>query len=324
MAAKAMTLQEFVSRAITKHGADAYDYSEVVMRGTKKSIFITCNKCGERFESTPARHLRGCGCSHCARINRQIPFEEFVAMAKAKHGDKYSYPQPKKWNGIKTVIDIICPKHGAFPQKAEDHIKGHNCPDCAYEQKFSLICGVGINDYKGSVFINGKTIPSYQTWKHMLERCYMEVPRVGRKNTYADCSVCDEWLRFSNFKKWYDENYRDGYQIDKDILIQGNRIYSPETCCFVPNEINAVTKGQYIKEDGRIKGLYVENGKYCPRISRYGDEQRLGVFTDLDEAKAVLKREKEKYIKELANKYYSEGKITEKVYNALLLYEIIT
>lgn len=62
------------------------------------------------------------------------------------------------------------------------------------------------------------------------------------KPTYEGCTVCDEWLYFSNFKKWFDENYIEGFQLDKDIIIRGNKVYSPQTCCFVPKEINIISK----------------------------------------------------------------------------------
>ena len=84
-------------------------------------------------------------------------------------------------------------------------------------------------------------IRCYKTWQSMLERCYSE-KHLKKRPTYKDCYVCDEWLCYSNFKKWYDNNY---YEIkdermclDKDILIKGNKVYSPNTCVFVPNKIN--------------------------------------------------------------------------------------
>ena len=55
-----------------------------------------------------------------------------------------------------------------------------------------------------------------------------------KRNSRLICSVCEEWKHFSNFKKWFDENYIEGFDIDKDILIKGNKVYSPEACSFVP------------------------------------------------------------------------------------------
>lgn len=76
---------------------------------------------------------------------------------------------------------------------------------------------------------------AHKTWSHMIERCYSKKYHV-KQPTYKGCSICEDWHNFTNFLSWYDENYpTDGktYQLDKDILVQGNKVYSPETCCFV-------------------------------------------------------------------------------------------
>lgn len=108
-------------------------------------------------------------------------------------------------------------------------------------KKSKLVQGVGINDFTGSISVNGKVIISYQYWLNMLERCYSQKYH-NRKPTYNGCTVCEEWLYFTNFKKWFDENYREGFHLDKDILVKGNKIYSPSECCFVPLYINNLPK----------------------------------------------------------------------------------
>ena len=83
----------------------------------------------------------------------------------------------------------------------------------------------------------GNPTKEYSVWLSMLTRCYNS--RFLKNNeTYIGCEVCDEWLEFQNFAEWFHQNYKDGYQLDKDLLTKGNKIYSPETCCFVPQEIN--------------------------------------------------------------------------------------
>lgn len=74
---------------------------------------------------------------------------------------------------------------------------------------------------------------AYSTWLAMLARCYS-----GRYKAYEGCTVCEDWLLFSNFKRFYDEFWRDGFELDKDILIPGNKVYSPSTCIYVPRKIN--------------------------------------------------------------------------------------
>ena len=79
---------------------------------------------------------------------------------------------------------------------------------------------------------------AYHTWNSMLVRCY-DPKYLNTGNTYVDCYVCDEWLNFQNFAEWfYKSNYKDKWQLDKDIINQGNKVYSPENCAFVDQETN--------------------------------------------------------------------------------------
>ena len=83
---------------------------------------------------------------------------------------------------------------------------------------------------------NGSRNPSYVAWSNMMKRCYS-----GHYKTYHDCSVCNDWHNFQNFADWYYKNYpSDGksYSLDKDIKVNGNRIYGPEFCTFVSDKKN--------------------------------------------------------------------------------------
>lgn len=158
----------------------------------------------------------------------------------------------------------------------------------------------------------------------MFRRCYSKIFH-ARQSTYSDCTVCDEWLLLSNFKKWFDENYIEGYALDKDILVKGNKVYSPETCCFVPNEINTLlTKRQNYR--GKLPiGVTINNksSNYIATINLNGKKRKyVGSFSTPDEAFEAYKEAKENHIKEVAEKYYKEGTISEKVYNALMNYEV--
>lgn len=104
--------------------------------------------------------------------------------------------------------------------------------------KENLLYGTGIDDFTGS---SSAEDWSYITWKNMLDRCYNENSTRSRA-TYIDCSVAPCWHRYSDFKVWFDQNCITGYQLDKDILIPGNRVYSPNTCCFVPPNINQAVR----------------------------------------------------------------------------------
>ena len=122
-----------------------------------------------------------------------------------------------------------------------------------------LICGVGINDAQYSVTkesnLNGKRstewmCPFYSKWKHMIERCY-SASRLKTTPPYKDCTVCNEWLTFSNFKYWMENQDWGGKQLDKDILFKDNKIYSPNTCVFISNSLNS-----FIIDNGASRGEY--------------------------------------------------------------------
>lgn len=106
----------------------------------------------------------------------------------------------------------------------------------------------GYGEYKTK--INGKHTKSYKCWRGILGRCYDDSIR-HKFPTYKDVTVCEEWHNFQNFAQWFEENYIEDFVLDKDILYKGNKIYSPETCCFVPQKINCllvkndINRGEY-------------------------------------------------------------------------------
>ncbi len=115
----------------------------------------------------------------------------------------------------------------------------------------SSIYGVGVNDSDYPVriheMVNGKAkivyeCPIFVTWKDMMKRCYSESYQ-KKSPTYKGCSVCPEWLSFMAFHSWAKDKIGvdlDGkkLQLDKDIVKEGNKLYSPETCNFVPTKVN--------------------------------------------------------------------------------------
>ena len=163
----------------------------------------------------------------------------------------------------------------------------------------------------------------YSTWKNMLKRCYSHYDY--NQASYEGCTITPEWLLYSTFKQWFDENYVEGYALDKDIIKKNNLLYSPKTCCFVPQEINNL----FIKRK-RDRGALPIGIILIPR-NRYKKYQVqvsgrtpycVGYFYTIKEAFQAYKREKEKIIKERATKYFQEGKITHRVYQALMEYQV--
>lgn len=178
--------------------------------------------------------------------------------------------------------------------------------------------GVRILDKKG--VCNTK---SYITWNSMLERCYSHNNYIRSQNhTYDNCKVCEEWHTYSNFEKWFNEHYKQGQQLDKDILFEGNKLYSPETCCFVPGEINTIMISKQTKKSNLPTGVTkVKNGKYQVVVKNHGKPKRLGTYDDIHEASEVYRTYKKNYLKETCQKYLENSEIDERIYNAILKHE---
>ena len=265
----------------------------------------------------------------------KVPLSVIKERFENKHGGKYLYTlvNDDNYKTQKSIIPIICKEHGVFWRSVGKHLLGGGCSKCAYRKiskslrgvpqpnKRTLVFGVGINDYEGVVRTNGVTLYSYVCWQDMLQRCYID-SYYEKAPTYRGCSVCEEWKYFSVFKRFFDENYVDGYHLDKDILVKGNKVYSPDTCCFVPREINTLFVKKNANRGTLPIGVSIAYGKYKAQIKRYGRTYSLGVYDSSEEAFAAYKVAKEAHIKEVAEKYYREGKITERVYNALINYKV--
>lgn len=182
------------------------------------------------------------------------------------------------------------------------------------------ICNVGyigVGDYKSKEY--GKENTLYGVWSKMMVRCYSN--KYHLKNpTYFNCSVTEEWHNFQNFAKWYENSYIEGFHLDKDILFKGNKIYSPETCCFVPTEINSIfTKANKTRGDYPI-GVEKIGKRYRAKLGKFGTTVHIGVFTTPEEAFQTYKNAKEAYIKEMADKW--KEKITKCCYNAMYNYKV--
>lgn len=237
--------------------------------------------------------------------------EEVLRRAKLVWGDKYDLT-PFVYNGYSNKAKAICPIHGEFEFIVGNFLRGHGCDKCRADSNKSPIYGVGINDLDA---ISHTKL--YRTWKSMFARCYGEMVH-DRQPTYIGCSVDARWHKLSNFKKWFDENYVEGYHLDKDLLQKGNKIYSPDTCCFIPQEINKLlTKSDKVRSKYCI-GVYKQLNRYIARL----DSRCVGSFLTPEEAFQAYKTAKEAYIKEIANEYYSDGRITKRVYDALMRYEV--
>lgn len=195
-----------------------------------------------------------------------------------------------------------------------------------------MIYCVGINDtgynVVTKVIVDGKEhnkmCPYYSRWAGMLGRCYSS--RFHKKHpTYTDVTVCKEWLVFSNFRKWMEKQDWEGKCLDKDLLVYGNKIYSPETCIFISDEVNTLllksdgTRGELplgVRYKNKSKGMLNERTKpYSAQITnrRLGKKYvHLGYFSTPDEAHKCWQLGKCDLILTVAE-YYDKSSIEYKV-----------
>lgn len=309
------------------HPIENLDYSKVDFRFMKEKVCIICHEKDESgvehgvFWQTPANHIRHHqGCPKCGAENsamkRRVPYQKQIERARNVHGDKYIYPDIDSVNN-RTPIPIECPIHGIFWMDLNGHIDGkQGCPKCDIERRKRLKYGVGIND-----LLYAENDRAYNYWNSMLRRCYSEYS-LRLNPAYKGCSVCPEWHYLSNFKKWFDENYIEGYALDKDILVKGNKVYSPDTCCFVPQYINALLTNCKSKRGIYPIGVSKAGNGYSAQISYNKNKGYIGYFDTPEEAFNAYKQAKEAYIKEVAQDCHNDGKITKRVYDALMNWEI--
>lgn len=226
-------------------------------------------------------------------------------------------------------IDVYFPKYD-WVGKGRDYGDFKNKKiSCPYERR---TCEVGfIGEGKYEIIKDGEVTKCYKVWSSMIKRCYDE--KFHKKYpTYKDCKVCDEWLNFQNFAKWYEKNY---YEIpgeimclDKDIIYKRNKIYSPETCVFVSNRINNLfikndeNRGKYpigVNLYKRINKYRAYCGIYDKKTKRYKNKH-LGYFSSVEEAFKVYKEFKEEYIKQVANEVKEQ--IPQNLYEAMYNYKV--
>lgn len=164
-----------------------------------------------------------------------------------------------------------------------------------------LAYGVGVNDadYKVVTTINGKRVmcPFYRKWRGMLQRCCSERYKLNRP-AYVECFVCDEWLTFSAFKGWMIEQDWRNKELDKDIVNPGNKIYSPDNCCFVDKGLNDLLIDRPSNRGRYPKGvsLSVRDGVFCAHIRIKGKTKAIGRFDNPISASKVYVKEKTKLI----------------------------
>ena len=191
-----------------------------------------------------------------------------------------------------------------------------------------LVVGVGINDWDGSTWDNSikRDIPEYLLWKSMLARAY-STSYQKRYPTYKGVSVDSDWLSITNFiadvssKVGYRKALFGNWVLDKDLLSDG-RLYSKETCCFLPPEISGFLTHKKSTSNDATVGVSFHNltNKYKAEIRFNGKHYYLGLFVDKLEAFEKYKERKEEFSKILAESWRNE--IEFPAYNALMNFKV--
>lgn len=170
-----------------------------------------------------------------------------------------------------------------------------------------LVYGVGINDadYVICTTINGKQLhcPYYQKWQNMLARCYSKKLHT-KYPTYVGCEVSEEWKTFSNFKAWMENQDWEGKQLDKDILIPNNKLYSRDTCVFVDSAVNT-----FLVDCSSARGKFLLGVNWLKQRKKFqalcgdgnGKQVHLGLFADELEAHLAWKAYKHERACKLAD-----------------------
>lgn len=194
-----------------------------------------------------------------------------------------------------------------------------------------MVCGVGIvgNKYK-TVDENSKSTREYMTWYHIIQRCFSSKLK-EKQPAYKDIMCCDEWLLYENFYEWlhsqpnFDKWYNGKrWAVDKDILLKGNKTYSPDFCCLIPQNVNCLfLKREALRGNYPIGVHYREDGFVaCCNNPLINKREELGSYSTPELAFNAYKIYKENIIRQVADIEYAHGNITKECHDAMIKYEV--
>ena len=187
------------------------------------------------------------------------------------------------------------------------------------------VCGVGIIGDKCQVSEGGKNTKEYELWQSMLRRCY-SIAFKKKNPTYGGCEVSDNFKSYEYFYEWCNNqigfNNKD-WHLDKDLLTKGNKVYSENTCIFIPKEINSLLTKSTASRGKHLIGVSWNkaNKAFVAKVKKNkGRQEYLGLFNTELEAFNAYKKAKETFVKEQANKWKSHIDI--RAYEALMNYTV--
>ena len=222
-----------------------------------------------------------------------------------------------KYVNSNNVTVEFCDKY-AYKTTCTTQQLREGCVGNLYARTMVGVGFIGEGDYETR---DGNRISlAHRAWGDMFSRVYRDYA----KESYKDCTICEEWHNFQNFARWYvnQKGYGLGYELDKDLLLKGNKVYSPDTCSLIPSEINLSIVGSRSFRGDYPVGVTKRSkiNSYVARISKFGKPTYLGSYSTPEEAFLHFKLEKEAYLKELAIKY--RDTVSVEVYEALCSYKV--
>lgn len=264
--------------------------------------------------------------------NKVIQKEEYDIMNKNnKCSERLGEERLNRQGCLMKIVDYIDSKNIIVEfqdnYKARIHTEYYNFKNGVAKNPYHPIAyGVGMIGIKYPSNANGSSTKEYQTWKNMLRRCYGD-----EQFAYRDVICCDEWLLYENFYEWLhsQENFDKWYNnkkwhLDKDILIKGNKIYSPNTCCLVPHNVNLLFTKKNIDRNGLPIGVCKNRNGFKAEWNNQlkGHCEYSTTYAIVEFAFQEYKSHKEEIIKQVAQIEFEAGNITEKCYNAMMNYEV--
>ena len=218
-------------------------------------------------------------------------------------------------------VEIQFLKTGYEMVAQSGHIKSGRVKDSYSPSVYSI----GIVGTKYPAKVNGVLTKEYTLWYNMLQRCYSTTLK-KKHPTYEGCVVSDNFKSFEYFYEWCNKQVGfgvGGWQLDKDLLVKGNKVYSENTCVFIPNEVNKILTKSTTSRGEYLIGVYWCNTKkaFVAQVGKNkGKQERLGLFNTELEAYNAYKTAKESFVKEQADKW--KDQIDPRAYNALINYEV--
>ena len=225
-----------------------------------------------------------------------------------------------KYNDSRNVV-IQFLKTGFETVARLDHIKSGEVKDPYSPSVFDV--GIVGTNYPATV--NGRITKEYNRWHSMLERCYSDTFK-KKYLTYEGCEASENFKSYEYFYEWCNKQIgfnNEGWHLDKDLLVKGNKVYSEDSCVFLPQEINKILTKRTTSRGEYLIGIYWSktHKAFKAQVGKNkGGREYLGCFKTEIEAFNAYKQAKESFIKEQANKWKLQ--IDERAYNALMNYTV--